>query len=476
MAWIIYGSAVLIISLLIGLHLGRFRLAYTEMTGMMAGMTMGMLNGFLLGYAAAGLFNSMFWGNLIGIILGTAMGCYFGRAAGLMGIMDGGMGGVMGGSMGAMLMIMLVWPGFVAWTALLLAIIYLAGMAGLVALIEQRAPQQASLHRLLPLFRRAGEPVPGPVSGRAPIDDYYTFLGVAPTATGQEIADAYLNQLSIADEETIDRAERAFSILTDPQRRHAYDARLAASQAAGDCCPPPRRERVAEPAPAATASISAAAASAKRTSVATAPAASRSNAPLHTNGKGKKQGGTARNGATVSASTRSSPKSVTKLQAKKEPPISWVGGVVALGIATILIVWWLFTQANAGSLSVANAYTDNGRSLPAEFVQKLQAEAATVPVDTSGKQSANLVVNGTSMSYKPSVLKVKQGVPVHFDLTVEGRDPGCGRYVGLRGLGVHGIAAPGETTTMDFTPTTSGIFQINCNMQMMNPGYLIVTE
>ena len=29
---------------------------------------------------------------------------------------------------------------------------------------------------------------------------------------------------------------------------------------------------------------------------------------------------------------------------------------------------------------------------------------------------------------------------------------------------------------MDFTPAQSGIFQINCNMQMMDPGYLIVTQ
>ncbi len=29
---------------------------------------------------------------------------------------------------------------------------------------------------------------------------------------------------------------------------------------------------------------------------------------------------------------------------------------------------------------------------------------------------------------------------------------------------------------MDFTPTQAGVFQINCGMQMMEPGYLIVTN
>ncbi len=29
---------------------------------------------------------------------------------------------------------------------------------------------------------------------------------------------------------------------------------------------------------------------------------------------------------------------------------------------------------------------------------------------------------------------------------------------------------------MEFTPTQSGIYQINCGMQMMDPGYLLVTQ
>ena len=106
----------------------------------------------------------------------------------------------------------------------------------------------------------------------------------------------------------------------------------------------------------------------------------------------------------------------------------------------------------------------------------LQAQAVTAPVGADGVQTLDLVVNGTTMSYKPGVIQVKQGVPVRFNLSVEGRDPGCGRFVGLRGLGEHGIATPGEVTTLEFTPQQTGRFEINCIMNMMRPGYLLVTH
>ena len=98
----------------------------------------------------------MFWGNVFGILLGLSLGLYFGRPGGLMGIMDGAMGGVMGGSMGAMLAVMLAFPRDAqSWTAILLGAVYVAGMLGLVVLIEQSAPGHAAFHRLLPMFARA---------------------------------------------------------------------------------------------------------------------------------------------------------------------------------------------------------------------------------------------------------------------------------------------------------------------------------
>ena len=156
MGWVIYAGVVLLCSGIIGMHLGRFREAYTEMTGMMAGMTMGMLNGLGRGYAAAGVHGSMAWGNFFGILLGLGLGLYFGRAGGLMGMMDGAMGGVMGGSMGAMLSIMVRFPvEALLWTAVLLSVLYVVGIIGLVVLIERSAPDHTALHRLAPMFTRA---------------------------------------------------------------------------------------------------------------------------------------------------------------------------------------------------------------------------------------------------------------------------------------------------------------------------------
>src|SRR5207244_1056326 len=105
---------------------------------------------------AAGVSGNMGWGNFFGILLGLGLGLYFGRAGGLMGIMDGAMGGIMGGSMGAMLSVMVRFPvESLFWTAVLLSAIYVAGMIGLVVLIERSAPEHAALHRLAPLFPRA---------------------------------------------------------------------------------------------------------------------------------------------------------------------------------------------------------------------------------------------------------------------------------------------------------------------------------
>lgn len=243
MIWLVYSALVLIVSAIVGLHLGRFREAYTEMTGMMLGMTMGMLNGFVLGYAAGAYFASMFWGNLVGILLGLGLGVFFGRAGGLMGIMDGGMGGVMGGSMGAMLALMVLFPTYgLIWTAVLLTAIYLVGMASLVVLIERSAPGHRALHVLAPFFTRAiadefAEANASSSSGTAYFDDYYTFLGIERTANNQAINDAYLNVLSIADDYTIARAERALSILTDPARRRAYDIALDKAPYCDACLP-----------------------------------------------------------------------------------------------------------------------------------------------------------------------------------------------------------------------------------------------
>lgn len=41
---------------------------------------------------------------------------------------------------------------------------------------------------------------------------------------------------------------------------------------------------------------------------------------------------------------------------------------------------------------------------------------------------------------------------------------------------MHGIANPGEVEAIDFTPGQAGLFEINCGMEMMVTGYVIVTQ
>lgn len=461
--WIAFIAVVLAISTLVGLHLGRFRAAYTEMTGMMAGMTMGMLNGFLLGYAAGAATLSMFWGNLFGLLLGLFLGVYFGRAGGLMGIMDGGMGGVMGGSMGAMLAVMVAYPPeAIYWTALLLGVVYLLGIFGLVALIEQSDPEHAALHRILPVFTRAVATEALEASAKTDatsnagvqtglkITDYYTFLGIGPSATAEEMGDAYLAKLAVASEAEIEQAEMAIATLTDPRKREIYDRRLQDSLAANggrpDCCPPPRKKKaVALPA---------------EVKAETLPV----SAPLQSNrtatkavrvGSGRVPGRTNAPGKRTSASR--------KIE-QKELPISWVG-VLAGAVAVVLLAgWWLVGQGTSGG--TAATLTS----------QQADSQAMVIPVGADGKQTLDFVVNGYNRSYEPKAIKVKKDVPVHFNISNKGPDAGCSRYIAIYGLDVHGVAIKDRATALDFTPTKTGTFEINCEMRMTTPSYLIVTD
>jgi curved DNA-binding protein CbpA len=276
MGWYIYFGIVLVASLVLGWHLGRFRAACTEMTGMMAGMTIGMLGGFALGYgmaAAAG--RDLFVGNLVGVVLGALLGGWFGRAGDLMGIMDGAMGGVMGGSMGAMIAAMIYPDWKLQWTGVLFGGVYVVGALALTALIESRTPDHGHLHWLLPkltLVRstrrvrisgsrsgratdaaataaarpkvaqaapastKGGHPTPSTAPVREnlpvarPIRDYYAMLKVEQSASLEAIEEAYLDLLATADQETVEHADRALITLRDPERRARYDAALEESR------------------------------------------------------------------------------------------------------------------------------------------------------------------------------------------------------------------------------------------------------
>jgi heme/copper-type cytochrome/quinol oxidase subunit 2 len=483
---------VLGVALAVGRYLGRFREAYTEMTGMMVGMTMGMLNGFLVGYAAAAFTSSMFWGNLIGLPLGLLLGAWYGRAGGLMGVMDGGMGGAMGGSMGAMLAAMLAFPAWALnWTAVLLVAVYVPGMLGLVLLVERSAPGHADMHRLLPFFTRAvnaevREELDSPTGSRPTLNitDYYTFLGVAPEAEADTIAQAYLEKLAISGPSDVRSAEVAFATLTDPTRRRAYDAVLAAhrpSDAVEDCCPPPRKKQAATRS--GSGAIAATAATSTPKTTATAAAVTNNTATIQVKPRRSKQPQQAQQAQQARSNRQERPRAVAH---KKEAPISWVGVTAGLVTLAVLGLWWFAAQSgrpvgtdNQTATNLGTpvlGYVNNERNLPESEVRKLEAKAVTVPVASDGKQKVDFTVVGDTMSYKPRVLKVKKDVPVHFTISVEGRDPGCGQFVAFRGLGAHGLAQPGKVNTAEFTASATGVYEINCGMEMMEPGYILVTE
>src|SRR5262249_16866617 len=145
-------------------------------------------------------------------------------------------------------------------------------------------------------------------------------------------------------------------ILTDPNRRRAYNARLSESIARGDCCPSPRCERIVQ-VPASVAVAAAAQAQPEVTRRPTARVVTSSSHPLSKNSpaapaltpSGRAPGQAAarkQNSPQQPAAARVSP---AVARHPKELPISWVGVVAALLIVTTLIIWWLFAQGNAAS-------------------------------------------------------------------------------------------------------------------------------
>ena len=97
--------------------------------------------------------------------------------------------------------------------------------------------------------------------------------------------------------------------------------------------------------------------------------------------------------------------------------VPWVGMLVFL-LAAGVFVWWMLSSG-------ASSASNSGQSSSAVGQQPgLEAQAVTAPVGADGKQTLDLVVNGNTRSYEPRVVKVKQGVPVRFNLSSKGADPG----------------------------------------------------
>jgi hypothetical protein len=99
---------------------------------------------------------------------------------------------------------------------------------------------------------------------------------------------------------------------------------------------------------------------------------------------------------------------------QKEAPLLLLGVLLAAVIAVMITAWWLMSQGHG---QVA-------RSGSADADAQLEAQAVVAPIGADGRQTLDFVVNGYTASYEPKAIKVKKGIPVHFDVKLNGPDPG----------------------------------------------------
>ena len=71
-------------------------------------------------------------------------------------------------------------------------------------------------------------------------------------------------------------------------------------------------------------------------------------------------------------------------------------------------------------------------------------------------------------SYIPSVIEVKQGVPVEWWID-SSEAVACGQFLLAPGLGIRRLLSMVSTTLITFTPRALGEFRFNCGMGMMTP-------
>lgn len=302
--------------------------------------------------------------------------------------------------------------------------------------------------------------------------DYYALLDVPRSAGEDHIREAYLAKIDEADEGDWERLERAVDVLTNIKKRQAYDQRLNENQTAqaapaederGDSYTPPRQRKPD------TAAIMAAAsrtATQERSTVRlsteetrqdgaqgqgplTGRSAGRGNSASASQARGSQErsistsvkGGQARganqkqadqagrnskqgtarqgriNGQRDGQAVREQPVRYTRTQQQSTLSISWVGGLAILVILGAL-GWWAVTSINGGGAGPIDPGTQS------QLEADLGTQAIVAPIAADGKQTLDLVVDGDTMSYEPKGIKVKQGVPVRFNLSVKGRDPG----------------------------------------------------
>lgn len=127
-------------------------------------------------------------------------------------------------------------------------------------------------------------------------------------------------------------------------------------------------------------------------------------------------------------------------------------------LAIIVVMFGCMAFFFMGKFTPNNAIVNSGNEV-------------TVATMMNGYQVVSLNALSTGL-YDHRVIEVKAGVPVRLTFTAD-QYAGCGRQLIIPDFGVQTIAQPGQSQTVEFTPTTPGQYPYRCGMNMFR-GTLIV--
>ena len=97
--------------------------------------------------------------------------------------------------------------------------------------------------------------------------------------------------------------------------------------------------------------------------------------------------------------------------------------------------------------------------------------AAGAAVAAHGAQHIEIEVRG---GYNPGVFRAKRGVPLRLVFNRQ-EDSSCSEEIVIPAFGVRKFLPPFARTTVAFTPTERGNFDITCGMSMLH-GQLVVED
>jgi sulfite exporter TauE/SafE/copper chaperone CopZ/plastocyanin len=105
----------------------------------------------------------------------------------------------------------------------------------------------------------------------------------------------------------------------------------------------------------------------------------------------------------------------------------------------------------------------------------IQKDAADTAAQVEGDTQIIESTYTASKYLQPNSFKVKAGTKVKFAIDVKDSGSGCGYEIMIPGLYNNPIPLQtGQPINMEFTPTTKGVYNITCGMEMINYGAIIV--